>query len=369
MKVEKKNSDQTLKYGRHEKLGRSLRRGLEAADPIKRKRPLRLIILLMEKILKEKAARERERKKRFHSRPSTSGSPDSRYGNILTRTFRSRRKRPVKASTVKLEDLTTFERLDIEFDLKPLTLPQLEPYMDEPGTNPKDGRWHKFCLEERDDREYDVNDYKFNPESLRLNVWTGQSGPGVLVIEEIKRKTGPYSSQISQAVYEKDFDPSTLNYIYFVDVQNEDTLEFVKDQLYTPSNGVVEQDDEITERYEWEYGSPEFDGLLGTKFGNHVVYLLMGAFKRGTRRIQRIRTWFAFQELQMQFILENISDHSTDQAEPVKHLATASKSGSQSGPPTKESHPTQGPKRPKRRFSESGDEEAPRPKKLRRHSC
>ncbi|CAG7955443.1 unnamed protein product [Penicillium salamii] len=354
MRVENRNSAQTLKYGRHEELGRSLRRGLEAAEPSQRKRPLRLIILLMKKILKEKAAKERERKKRFHSR--------------------STKKCSVKPSTVKLKDLTTFERLDIEFDLKPLTLPQLEPYMDEPGTKPEDGRWHKFCLEERDDREYDVNNYKFDPESLRLNVWTGQSGPGVLVIEEIKRKTGPYSSQISQAVYENDFDPSTLNYIYFVDVQNEDTLDFVTDQLYTPSNGVVEQDDEITERYEWEYGSPEFDGLLGTKFGNHVVYLIMGAFKRGTRRIQRVRTWFAFQELQMQFILENIGDHSTDQAEPVKHLATVSKSSSQSDHLTKETHHTKesgGIKRPKRKFSESaaGDKETPRPKKLRRHSC
>ncbi|CAG8055720.1 unnamed protein product [Penicillium salamii] len=364
MRIEKKKSARTLKYGRHEKLGRSLRRGLEAAKTIERKKPLRLIVLVLKNLVKERA--ERERKKSSHSQPSTSGSLDPRDGNTSTKTSRSTKKCPVKASTVKLKDLTTFERLDIEFNLKPLTPPQIQPYMDEPGTKPEDGGWHKICLEQRDDREYDLNDWKFNPESLRLNVWTGQSGPGVLVIEEIKRKTGPYSSQISQAVYQNDFDPSTLKYIYFVDVENEDTLGFVKYQLYTSSNGVVEQEDEITERYEWEYGSPEFDRLLGTKLGNHVAYLLMGAFKRGTRRIQRVRTWFAFQELQMQFIIENINDQSTDQAEPVKHLATASRSSSQSGHATKESGGT---KSSKRKFSESNDEETPRPKKLRRDSC
>ncbi|CAG8097414.1 unnamed protein product [Penicillium olsonii] len=306
---------------------------------------------------------------------------------------------PIKASTLALKDLTMFERLDVEFDLKPSALPQIERYLDDLKTKgPEDGRWHKFSLEELDTKKYDPKDRDFNAESRRINVWEGQTGPGVLVIEEIKRKSGPYSSEISRAIYENDFPVETLEYIYMVDVQEEGTLQFVKEQLYTASNGVVEQDEEITERYEWEYGSPEFEGLLGTRLGAHVARLLLGAFERGTRRIQRIRTWYAFQEVQMQFIIEAVESGSAVQGKSSKPLdSPADPVSVAQGKPSKpldssvdpvsadqgkSSKPLDSPvdlesndhplpknavsiKRPKRKLSESGCEEEQLPKKSR----
>lgn len=225
---------------------------------------------------------------------------------------------PVKPSNLDIKHLKHLGKMEIELNLKPQPLVQIEDYLEEVEIQEPDlGEWHKFYLEELRMRKIDPKDWKFNPEKLRKNIWEGQTAPGVIVIEEIKRKSGPYSSQISQAIYEHHFPMETLKYVYMVDVQNEDTLRFVKEELYTRSNGVLEQEDEITERYEWEYGTPEFEALLGTRLGRHVAFLILGALERGTRRIESIRTWYAFQELQMQFIIGDITPDLVEEVEPV----------------------------------------------------
>ncbi|CAI7564442.1 unnamed protein product [Penicillium bialowiezense] len=216
----------------------------------------------------------------------------------------------VQHSNLDMSNLFAFQRVDLELKMEPIDLVQLEQYLNSVETGgPKNGGWHRYCLEQLDptvDDPFHPDFDEENPESWKSNYWQGQTGPGVIVIEEIKRKTGLFSSQISQILYEEHFPMNTLKYVYMVDVQNEDTLQFVKTQLYQRSNGVLDQEGEITERYEWEYGTPEFDALLGTTLGKHVAYLLLSAFIRGTRRICRVRTWFAFQELQMEFMLEEI---------------------------------------------------------------
>ncbi|KAK9853700.1 Beta-glucuronidase [Penicillium brevicompactum] len=216
----------------------------------------------------------------------------------------------IQHSNIDMSQLNAFQRVDLALNTEPMDLVQIDTYLDSVETGgPKNGGWHKYWLEHLDPTVDDPFDPEFesdDPEAWKTNCWQGQTGPGVIVIEEIKRKTGPFSSQISQVLYEEHFSMDTLKFVYMVDVKNEDTLQFVKTQLYTKSNGVLEQHGDITERYEWDYGTPEFDGLLGTTLGKHVAYLLLGAFNRGTRRIGRVRTWFAFQELQMEFMIEDI---------------------------------------------------------------
>lgn len=141
------------------------------------------------------------------------------------------------------------------------------------------------------------------PPRERINVWQGLTAPGILVIEEIKRKHGPYMSEISQAVYENSFPLESLKQVFMLDVENVDTVQFVSQRLYTTLNGLEWPDETI--RY-WEYGTPEFKGLLGTKIGKVVAHFVLGAFERGTRRIVRIGTSFMFDFLQMRFDIEEI---------------------------------------------------------------
>ncbi|KAJ5152004.1 hypothetical protein N7492_010299 [Penicillium capsulatum] len=144
-------------------------------------------------------------------------------------------------------------------------------------------------------------DPRILPPNNTINKWEGLAAPGVLVIEEIKRKAGPYISEISQAVYERSFSIDTLKRIYILDVRNTDTLNFVSETLYTARNGLEWPDEEI--RY-WDKGTPEFNALLGTEIGQVVAHIVLGAFDRGTRHISRIGTAFLCDELQLQFELE-----------------------------------------------------------------
>lgn len=137
----------------------------------------------------------------------------------------------------------------------------------------------------------------------KINVWEGLTAPGILVIEEMKRNSGFYMSEISQAVYENPFPLETLKQIFVLDVENKDTVQFVSERLYTTLSGLQWPDE--TTRY-WEYGTPEFKGLLGTKIGQVVAHMILGAFKRGTRRIVRIGTSFMLDFLQMRFDIEEI---------------------------------------------------------------
>lgn len=143
------------------------------------------------------------------------------------------------------------------------------------------------------------------------DVWVGHTGPGVLFIEIVCRhedSTEPHSSEIAKAVYENDFDISELRYVFVVDVQNEQTKHYVETQLYTlDENGWVVRETAVKI---WDYGTPQYQSLLGTRIGKMLAYLVLGAFPRGTRRIARIATWYAetvgqsLGDLQIRFDIE-----------------------------------------------------------------
>lgn len=119
--------------------------------------------------------------------------------------------------------------------------------------------------------------------------WYGFTAPGVLFVENIKRqKTDPprkdfSMSEVSMAIYNHRFDTDTLRYVIFAHVTNQQTLFIGRGlhDLYKPT----------TDTQIWDYGSPEYQKLLGTRLGKLTAYMLLGAFDRGSRRIARVVTW------------------------------------------------------------------------------
>ncbi|KAJ5768768.1 hypothetical protein N7520_003327 [Penicillium odoratum] len=130
-----------------------------------------------------------------------------------------------------------------------------------------------------------------------LHSWEGHIGPGIIYIENMFRKpgagseAGPHSSQMAQAAYESVYPIHTLEHIVVSDVVNKETKRFVKRQLYTDH---VFEDTELEwptdQLVRWGYDTWEYKSLLGTQIGAVVSRILLGAFKRGTRRISRIYT-------------------------------------------------------------------------------
>lgn len=120
--------------------------------------------------------------------------------------------------------------------------------------------------------------------------WYGRTGPGVIFLEAINRvkdSPNPPVSEISKALYEVDNDIDSLKHVYTVDVRNRETQPFVIHKLYTPEHGL---DPTNPVMHEWMYGTPEYQGILGTRIGKMVGYLMLNSFEPGTRRISKIVT-------------------------------------------------------------------------------
>ncbi|KAK4864870.1 hypothetical protein LT330_001493 [Penicillium expansum] len=203
---------------------------------------------------------------------------------------------PIIPSTLKFKDLKKFKHLEIETDMSPYLPLQIEhEFGGLEIMGPTGGAWEKIAIVE--------SDAPLDPKHQDISTWEGQIAPGLLIVEEIKRTTGVFMSEVCQAIYQNHFPIDTLKYVYMLDVCNTDTRSFVRDELYTRSNGLAWPDDQIRD---WVSGTPEFEALLGTKLGQTVAYLVLGAFRRGTRRISRIRIYHSFEALQLQFAIEEI---------------------------------------------------------------
>lgn len=150
-----------------------------------------------------------------------------------------------------------------------------------PGDNPEvDGMYHLYRIE-----------------CFRLITWHGMIGPGVLVLDNIERppsSSAPVVSEISQALYQRHCDMESLKHVFVTSIVNEGTLAFITKRLYSAANGLswqigIEDVDAIPRT--WEYGTAEYDALLGTRIGKTIAYLVLGAFERGTRHVARIVSW------------------------------------------------------------------------------
>ncbi|KAJ5184460.1 hypothetical protein N7491_007675 [Penicillium cf. griseofulvum] len=134
-------------------------------------------------------------------------------------------------------------------------------------------------------------------------VYQHRTGLGAIFAENITRRFGPYWAQVAQAQYQLDNPIDTLRYVYFTNVQSLYTWPYVEIHLY-PRHGLHWFDD--PEPQCWSYGTREYQELLGTKLGRGVARLVLGAWPRGTHRIDSIYTWTFVGNLQMRFDIERI---------------------------------------------------------------
>lgn len=129
---------------------------------------------------------------------------------------------------------------------------------------------------------------------------------GAIFGKNIYRFDGPYWSQIAQAMYERYFPMETLKHVYFTNLDNSDTISAVRDRVYR-GNGLIWPPQTGGGYKSWEFGGPEYQCLLGTRLGRAVVYLLLGAFPRGSWRVARVATWCWDSEVQIRFDVEKIA--------------------------------------------------------------
>lgn len=141
------------------------------------------------------------------------------------------------------------------------------------------------------------------------NFWISYITPGNLFILYMFRASGYYGSQIAQVLYEKQHPIDTLNHIYVMDVVNENTTYLIEHQFYPENGGRLPS---IDEPHIFEYGTAEYEALLGTRTGAVVAYLVLGAFSRGTRRIARVVIGNPRGEcLILRFDIENVNSGSS----------------------------------------------------------
>ncbi|KAJ5671377.1 hypothetical protein N7507_000504 [Penicillium longicatenatum] len=143
----------------------------------------------------------------------------------------------------------------------------------------------------------------FDIYSPLLNV-SAHTGPGMIIIDVMFRaRLGgpitaelmanvPAASAVVQALYTRDFDLKDLRCVFVNCIVNKNTIGFIMDHIYKPEIFAEFPDLDFVP-VAWDYGTPEYDGLLGTRIGRVVAYLILEAFERGARRISRITTYMS----------------------------------------------------------------------------
>ncbi|CAG8886172.1 unnamed protein product [Penicillium egyptiacum] len=134
---------------------------------------------------------------------------------------------------------------------------------------------------------------------------------GVLIAECIYRYAGPHWSTVAIAQYRFDHPIDTLKYLYFTNVQNDETLPYVQEILYPRHDVEWPQFDRI-ESQTWEYDTEEYKEILGTKLGKAAVCLVIGAWERGTHRIAKIHTLGRQYQIHLRFDIEALPTALTD---------------------------------------------------------
>lgn len=158
-------------------------------------------------------------------------------------------------------------------------------------------------------RNFDVHRYACETWGMNGADWDGFTGPGVIIISNIARAPGslsPPMSEVTKAVYERTFDINSLRYVIIKNIMNEQTFRLIKDLLYT-SERSISWLGEYGQRDTWEWNTPEYQALLGTRLGKLVAYLVLGSYERGRKRIARIVTYRIENSLwpQMRFDIED----------------------------------------------------------------
>ncbi|KAJ5636409.1 uncharacterized protein N7484_009722 [Penicillium longicatenatum] len=133
--------------------------------------------------------------------------------------------------------------------------------------------------------------------------WTGFFAPGILVIQSMRRVIPgtPHPSDIALTLYAREQGRlDNLRYVFATTILNWQTKHFISQELYDSWPGV--------EPRCWEYGTKEYEGIMGTRIGRTVAYLVLGGFERGTRRIVRIVTYNKADELDIRFDIRPVTN-------------------------------------------------------------
>lgn len=120
-----------------------------------------------------------------------------------------------------------------------------------------------------------------------VNEYDFITGPGCIFALNSKRVNGPHWSEIALAVY-RYFQREKLEYVFRVNVINEETNQVIRNSLYTSQNGLSWPDCLLRV---WVHGTPEFTAVLGTPNVQGVAALILGEYPRGTKTIREIYTW------------------------------------------------------------------------------
>ncbi|OQD63237.1 hypothetical protein PENPOL_c010G03065 [Penicillium polonicum] len=137
-------------------------------------------------------------------------------------------------------------------------------------------------------------------------TWIGRTGPGVIFLELLQRNRDsgdPFMSELIKAAYERDFDLDTLRYVCVVDIENNDTSEYIEEHIYKPEANIGDQG------VIYPSEAMIFKGMLGTKFGKMVSYFLLGAYGQGVKHITQIHVFRADNAYQIQFKIEDVVGH------------------------------------------------------------
>ncbi|KAJ5628822.1 hypothetical protein N7490_011050 [Penicillium lividum] len=159
--------------------------------------------------------------------------------------------------------------------------------------------------------------YRWYKLRSRFVGWAGYVSNRAMILENLHRVPDHlagdcegrinvfYMSQISQAIYQRDFNLDELTCIIVSGIINEETLAYAHERLYPSLN--LEWHDHTPWTY--EYGMPQYDALMGTRIGKVVAYIVLGAFPRGTHRISQIvmQTGWVGASLNMRFDIERIN--------------------------------------------------------------
>lgn len=121
------------------------------------------------------------------------------------------------------------------------------------------------------------------------SLFGGIVSEGLIVIENMFRVDGgAYISDMALAMYRQFYAVDKLNQIVVCNVTNDDTVQFLTDDLYTEQNNL--NFDGRAGVKKWPYPTPEYLALLSTPVCSVAVNIVLGAWPRGTHYISNIQT-------------------------------------------------------------------------------
>lgn len=150
-------------------------------------------------------------------------------------------------------------------------------------------------------------DYSFWTMKYDQDTFHGFTAPGLVALQAINRpiledsepSQAPHPSEIALALYDHDIGGiESLRYVFALCVVNVQTQHLLMHDIY-PSWPRTAPDI-------WEYGSQQYEEIIGTRIGRTVGYLMLGGFARGSRRIARIVVFCVDSTLQIRFDIEAI---------------------------------------------------------------